>query len=253
MSSPTNSPSLKPVRPLLKPMPPGITIRSPTAFDLPRLRTFICSYFPLSEPLLKHSSVSPQTFAWVYDAQFAKRFDLETSSIALKGEEIVAVFMTSGSEGDDDEQEDEQEEGLGEKEMQEREACWSIHLIMHSLDMWFLQNIGDFARKSIPHPITTNKILHLLIGLTKPGYENQGLSKRLRDRTLTKARKAGWDWAVVQCTGSKTQYLMRDVFGFCVGKEVNVEEYEVDGKRPFKGVGRVGGGSAMLLYCNLKK
>ncbi|PPQ75894.1 hypothetical protein CVT24_001083 [Panaeolus cyanescens] len=134
----------------------------------------------------------------------------------------------------------------------------SLYMLLTNLDAWFVDNIvnassapgeGVGSHSEVEKRGTSPKILHLVMGLTVDEYENLGINKRLRAETLRKAKEGDWDWAVVECSNVKTQHLMRDVFGFRVGKETRFEDHEVRGKKPLEGMK----GNIMLLYTDLRK
>ncbi|KAF8162806.1 hypothetical protein B0H34DRAFT_693016 [Crassisporium funariophilum] len=204
-----------------------VTIRPATVDDLPTLRSLVTNIFIQKETLNVHLKFSFEAWATCYD-ELTRFIDLNTSMVAdTSTDGIVAFFLCAPFDAP-----------LDETKIHPDIA--PANQVIFSLDAYFKEQFAHVPMKNV---------LHCLTGGTTDKYERKGISRKLRAATLERATAAGWGMAVVECTSPITQHLMRDVFGFTVGKEIVYDDFEHAGKQPFKGLK----GSAMLLYKVLEQ
>lgn len=81
----------------------------------------------------------------------------------------------------------------------------------------------------------TGRVVDLWMGGVRPGYQNRGIATKLGKMSLAQAARAGFDYAIAECTGAYSQHLVKAT-GFTAVHELAYADFLWKGEAIFKNV-----------------
>lgn len=82
--------------------------------------------------------------------------------------------------------------------------------------------------------VVPGKFAHMFMVGVEPEFANQGLAPRMYRHFIKLAMEKGYTYAVTEPTGTISQHVLRNKFGFDVLDEIFYEDFVFEGAKPFE-------------------